>query len=110
MEQVFFNLVKNALEAMKDGGTIDILLEADDADVTVRFRDSGVGMTGEQLAHLFEPYRTSKEHGTGLGLMITARIVREHGGTIAAESKPGEGTVFTVRLPRLERRVRQLKS
>jgi signal transduction histidine kinase len=109
MEQVFFNLLKNALEAMKDGGTIDIDLNSDDLDVTVSFSDSGYGMTTEQLSHLFEPYRTSKEHGTGLGLMISARIVRDHGGTIAAESKVGEGTVFTVKLPRIERRVRVLK-
>ena len=109
MEQVFFNLVKNALEAMKDGGSLDIVLSVDDRDVTVTFRDSGLGMSGEQLAHLFETYRTTKEHGTGLGLMISARIVRDHGGTIAARSKEGEGTVFTVSLPRLEKRVRALK-
>jgi signal transduction histidine kinase len=94
---------------MKDGGSLDIDLSVDDRDVTVTFRDSGLGMSGEQLAHLFEPYRTTKEHGTGLGLMISARIVRDHGGTIAARSKEGEGTVFTVSLPRLEKRVRALK-
>jgi signal transduction histidine kinase len=109
MEQVFFNLLKNALEAMKDGGSIDINLDSDDRDVSVSFSDSGFGMTTEQLSHLFEPYRTSKEHGTGLGLMISSRIVRDHGGTIAAESKVGEGTLFTVKLPRLERRIRVLK-
>ena len=109
LEQVFFNLVKNALEAMRDGGSIAIALDSDDNDVSVTFRDSGVGMTADQLAHLFEPYRTSKENGTGLGLMISARIVTDHGGTIAAESQPGRGTTFTVRLPRLERRIRQLK-
>ena len=72
-------------------------------------RDNGLGMAPEQVAHLFEPYRTTKEHGTGLGLMVSARIVRDHGGTIAVESKPGEGTTFTVRLPRIERRIRALK-
>lgn len=109
MEQVFFNLIKNALEAMKDGGGISITLDSDDNDVIVAIKDSGEGMTTEQLAHLFEPYRTTKEKGTGLGLMISARIVHDHGGTIAAESEPGNGTVFTVRLPRLERRIRALK-
>ena len=109
MEQVFFNLVKNAMEAMADGGEIDITVRSDDTDVAVEIRDSGVGMTGDQLAHLFEPYRTTKEKGNGLGLMITARIVRDHGGTIDAESAVGEGTVFTVKLPRIERRVRELK-
>ncbi len=109
MEQVLFNLLKNALEAMKDGGAIDIEVGSDDNDVFTVIRDSGAGMDPEQLTHLFEPYRTTKEKGTGLGLMISARIVRDHGGTIAAESAPGEGTSFTIRLPRLERRVRALK-
>ena len=109
MEQVFFNLIKNALEAMKDGDSLDIDISSDDRAVSVAFRDSGKGMTREQLAHLFEPYRTTKENGNGLGLMVSARIVREHGGTIAAESEPGKGTTFTVTLPRIEQRIRQLK-
>ncbi len=109
MEQVYFNLLKNALEAMKDGGHIEIDVAADDNDVTVALKDNGSGMSPEQLSHLFEPYRTTKEKGTGLGLMISDRIVRDHGGTIAAESTPGEGTTFTIRLPRLERRIRTLK-
>lgn len=109
IEQVFFNLVKNALEAMADGGTLAVAVGSDDNDVFAAIRDSGKGLSAEQLAHLFEPYRTTKEHGTGLGLMISARIVRDHGGSIAAESGDGGGTVFTVRLPRLERRVRELK-
>ena len=109
MEQVFFNLVKNALEAMKDGSALAIEIGSDDRDVSVTFRDRGAGMTEEQLAHLFEPYRTSKEKGTGLGLMVSKRIVTDHGGTISATSRPGEGTTFVVRLPRIERRVRQLR-
>lgn len=109
LEQVFFNLLKNALEAVKDGGSIDIDISSDDNDVITTIRDNGLGMEPEQVAHLFEPYRTTKEHGTGLGLMITQRIVRDHGGTIAVESKIDEGTVFTVRLPRIERRIRALK-
>lgn len=108
IEQVFFNLLKNALEAMQDGGEISIEITADDRSVSTVFRDSGTGMSEEQLAHLFEPYRTTKAKGTGLGLMISARIVRDHGGTITAESKPGNGTVFTVSLPRIEKRIRQL--
>ena len=108
LEQVYFNLLKNALEAIRDGGAIEIRVGSDDNHVFIAFRDHGEGMSTEQLVHLFEPYRTSKEHGTGLGLMISQRIVRDHGGQIDVESKPGEGTVFTVRLPRLERRIRRL--
>ncbi len=108
LEQVFFNLIKNAMEAIRDGGAIAIALSSDDNDVIVRLSDNGLGMTADQVAHLFEPYRTTKAHGTGLGLMISARIVRDHGGSIAVESKPNEGTTFTIRLPRLERRIRAL--
>ena len=109
IEQVFFNLLKNALEAIRDGGSVTIEISYDDNDVLVRIADDGLGMAPEQVAHLFEPYRTTKAHGTGLGLMISARIVRDHGGTIDVESTPGQGTTFTVRLPRLERRIRTLK-
>lgn len=109
MEQVFFNLFKNALEAMKDEGRIEVTVESGDEYVEVRIKDSGDGMTEEQLKHLFEPYRTSKAQGTGLGLMITSRIVREHGGSIGAESRKGAGTTFTMRLPRIEKRIRALK-
>ena len=109
MEQVFFNLIKNALEAMKDGDDMSITVGSDDNDVVVTIRDSGAGMSAEQLAHLFEPYRTTKAGGSGLGLMVTSRIVHDHGGTIAAESTPGEGSAFIVRLPRIERRIRELK-
>ena len=108
MEQVFFNLMKNALEAMKDGGTLTIEIVPDDTSVSVVFCDSGAGMDNETLAHLFEPYRTTKKRGTGLGLMISRRIVGAHGGEIAVASEAGRGTTFTVRLPRLEKRVREL--
>ena len=109
MEQVFFNLFKNALEAMKDGGTIAIDISADDRDVSIAVHDNGMGMDSAQIAHLFEPYRTSKAKGTGLGLMVSKQIVISHGGSIAAASTPGEGTTFTVTLPRIERRIRALK-
>lgn len=109
MEQVFFNLFKNSIEALKTGGTIRIELSSDDNDVIASVCDDGPGMAPEQVAHLFEPYRTTKERGTGLGLMISARIVRDHGGSIGVESAPGEGAKFTIRIPRLEKRVRALK-
>ncbi len=109
IEQVFYNLLKNALEALPDHGSIHITVISDDLDVTTMIKDNGCGIAPDDLAHLFEPYRTTKEKGTGLGLMISARIVREHGGSITAESKLGEGTTFIIKLPRIEKRVRALK-
>ena len=108
IQQVLFNLIKNALEAMKDGGSLELDIGSDDNDVILKITDDGLGMAPEQVAHLFEPYRTTKSHGTGLGLMITARIIHDHGGTIDVESQVNAGTTFTVRLPRLERRTRAL--
>lgn len=109
MEQVFFNLVKNALEATKNGERLEIELASDDRDVTATFRDHAGGMSDDTLRHLFEPYRTTKKDGGhGLGLMLSQRIVRAHGGEIDVESKSGDGTRFIVRLPRFQKRVRRL--
>ncbi len=108
--QVFFNLVKNALEAMKDGGELAITVVCADEYVEIAFRDTGVGIPAAELSRIFEPYHTTKgKDGNGLGLMICRRIVRAHGGEIDVESKEGEGTRFIVRLPRLEKRVRRLE-
>ena len=108
-EQVYFNIIKNALEATKCGGHLWVEVTSDDNDAIVRIKDDGEGIAPEQLIHLFEPYRTTKEKGNGLGLMISARIIRDHGGTICAESKQACGTTFTIRIPRLEKRIRRLK-
>ena len=109
LQQVFFNLIKNAMEAMKEGGALAIAIDVTDAEVAISFRDTGSGIPAADLGRLFEPYHTTKgELGNGLGLMMCRRIVRAHGGEIDVESKEGEGTRFTVRLPRLEKRVRRL--
>ena len=109
MQQVFFNLIKNAIEAMKDGGSLSVTIESTDANVEISFCDTGGGIPAADLARLFEPYHTTKgSDGNGLGLLICRRIVRAHGGEIDVESKTGEGTRFVVRLPRLEKRVRRL--
>ncbi len=110
LKQVFFNLLKNAMEAMQPGGMLGIRVRADDDSVFVRFADAGVGIKQEDLAKLFSPYHTTKVGGHGLGLMIVQRIMREHGGQVGIESKEGVGTVVTLQFPQKHRRVRMLKS
>ncbi len=108
LKQVFFNLIKNAMEAMQPGGRLSIKLRADDDSVYVALADTGSGIRAEDLAKLFQPYHTTKVSGHGLGLMIVQRIVRDHGGHVGIESKQGVGTVVTLQFPQKHRRVRML--
>ena len=110
LKQVFFNLVKNAMEAMQPGGKFDIRVRADDDSVFIRIADTGSGIRHEDLARLFSPYHTTKAGGHGLGLMIVQRIMRDHGGHVGIESREGTGTVVTLQFPQKHRRVRMLKS
>jgi two-component system, sporulation sensor kinase E len=110
LKQVFFNLTKNAMEAMQPGGRLRIGSRADDDAVFLRFGDTGSGIKQENLVRLFQPYHTTKAGGHGLGLMIAQRIMREHGGQIGLESKEGVGTIVTLQFPRKDRRVRMLQS
>jgi PAS domain S-box-containing protein len=110
LKQVFFNLVKNAMEAMQAGGRLSIKVRADDYSVYVAVADTGSGIKTEDLAKLFQPYHTTKITGHGLGLMIVQRILRDHGGHVGIESKEGLGTVVTLQFPQKDRRVRMLNS
>jgi len=99
MKQVFFNLARNALEAMQLGGILRITGESpQDGRIYVVFRDTGVGIAPHELEHVFKPFHTSKQDGTGLGLSIASRIVEGHGGAIRIRSTPGMGTAITVEL------------
>ena len=97
--QVFLNLVLNAIDATARGGRIDIRAERGDGELAVTVRDDGCGIAAGHAERLFQPYFTTKKHGTGLGLFVTRKLVTDHGGTVEFESRPGEGTVFRVRLP-----------
>jgi two-component system, sporulation sensor kinase E len=110
IKQVFFNIIRNAVEAMDGGGILKITLGSTDLFATVSFRDSGCGISPDDIGNIFKAYKTSKKHGSGLGLMIVQRIIRDHGGEIEIDSAPGRGTVFTIYIPREERRMRLLKS
>jgi len=109
IKQVFFNVIKNAVEAMQPGGRLRIQAREDDEAVYLAFADSGAGIKQEELTRLFQPYHTTKVGGHGLGLMVVQRIMREHGGQIGIESKEGFGTVVTLRFPRKDRRIRMLQ-
>ena len=109
LKQVFFNLTKNALEAMQPGGNLKIKSRADDDSVFLLFGDSGTGIKQEDLSRLFQPYHTTKIGGHGLGLMIVQRIMRDHGGQVGIESKEGVGTIVSLQFPRKDRRVRMLQ-
>ena len=110
LKQAFYNIIKNALQAMRSGGILRIRTEANQTHLIISFIDSGHGIAPEEIGQLFEPYFTTKENGTGLGLMIVQRIVREHGGTIEIESGKGRGTTFRVKLPIHENRTRLLEA
>ncbi|PYJ12214.1 MAG: PAS domain-containing sensor histidine kinase [Verrucomicrobia bacterium] len=110
MKQAFYNVIKNGLEAMKPHGTLHIRTDVDDTHVSVSFVDTGSGMSAGNLSRVFEPYFTTKPSGTGLGLLIVRRIVREHGGELSIESAEGEGLTLTIRLPYIERRIRMLEA
>lgn len=101
INQVFMNLVHNAVQAMEPGDTITIRTSAEEDSVVVEVRDTGKGIGPDDLAHIFEPGFTTKGDriGMGLGLAISRQIIDHHGGRISAESTLGEGTVFRVRLP-----------
>jgi signal transduction histidine kinase len=97
--QVFLNLVLNAVDATEKGGRIELRAERRADGVLVTVRDDGAGIAPENAARLFQPYFTTKRHGTGLGLFVTRKLVADHGGTVEFASRPGEGTTFCVRLP-----------
>ena len=110
MKQAFYNVIKNSFEAMKSRGILRIRTDVDESHVIVRFTDTGGGISAENLSRVFEPYFTTKTSGTGLGLLIVRRIVREHGGELSIESSEGKGLTLTIRLPHVDRRVRMLEA
>lgn len=112
LQQVFVNFIRNALQAMPDGGTLTLSIEASGAEetdslnrryVAVTVRDTGTGIASADRENIFNPFFTTRDKGTGLGLAIAHNIVKAHQGTIDVESEPGRGTAFIVRLPLWEK-------
>lgn len=101
LQQVFVNLLNNCVDACGDGGTIQLTTRYDPlrCQVEISVRDDGIGISGENLKKIFDPFFTTKKGGTGLGLSVSYRIVRDHGGEILVDSQEGQGAVFVVTLP-----------
>ena len=106
VKQTFFNIIKNALQAMSDGGIL--AKQAYDRFAWIAIEDNGCGMDSEKLGAIYEPYKTSKTEGTGLGMMIVQRIMRDHGGEMAINSEVGKGTRIILRFPIEDARLTQL--
>ena len=109
IKQAFFNLIKNAMEAMQPSGILRIFARCDDDYVYLQFVDNGSGISEEDLSKVFQAYYTTKEEGHGLGMMIVERIMREHGGHINIESRKEAGTAITLQFPQQHRRTRLLE-
>jgi two-component system NtrC family sensor kinase len=101
IEQVFVNVINNAIEASRPGQKVSVRLKRDGEQFVTFVEDRGRGMTPEETGRIFDPFYTTRqaEGGTGLGLSLTYSIVRQHDGTIDIESQPGRGTRVAIRLP-----------
>ncbi len=110
MQQVFHNVLRNAAQAISTDadGCITVRMASNDFEVQVLISDNGVGISPEQMGTMFEPYRSTKEGGTGLGLLIVRRIIREHGGEMEIESREGSGTRVSLFLPLAVKKARLL--
>jgi two-component system NtrC family sensor kinase len=104
LRQVFLNIIANARDAMPQGGTLTVSTTCASDTVLIRLSDTGVGIDGKNLKKIFDTFYTTKEsvQGVGLGLSVCYGFIVDHGGDISVESKPGQGTTFTVSLPAYE--------
>jgi signal transduction histidine kinase len=108
IKQAFFNIIKNAVQAMRPGGALQIESALENQFIRISFRDNGGGIAPEHMSKIFNPYFTTKKGGSGLGLLIVRRIIRELGGEIDLVSHDGQGLEFTIRLPVRDQRARLL--
>jgi len=99
LRQVMDNLLRNAIEATSEGGRVTVVAKSGSKGHAIDVRDTGAGIASDDLPRIFDLYFTTKPQGTGVGLAVSQQIVSAHGGTIEVDSKPGEGTTMTIRLP-----------
>lgn len=101
LTRAFRNIINNGCQAMGNGGLLIVGINPNGRNVNISIRDTGIGMSHEEITRIFEPFYTTKPLGVGLGLAISKRIIEDHGGRIKVESRLSQGTIFTVSLPLL---------
>ena len=99
MKRVFLNFITNGIQAMENGGTLTVTTKQTEGFVVINFKDTGVGISKENMGKLFSPLFTTKAKGMGMGLAICKKFIKSHGGSIEVESEVGKGSTFTVKLP-----------
>jgi signal transduction histidine kinase len=99
LKQAFYNIMKNAVNAMPEGGVLAVICQSEEGRVKINFQDSGTGISSKDITRILDPYYTTGANGNGLGLMVVERIVRDHGGSLNIVSQLNKGTVFQIVLP-----------
>jgi len=99
LSQVFVNLILNAIDAMQGDGTLTVTSFIRDSHIAIQFHDTGTGIRKEDISKIFDPFYTTKEKGTGLGLAVSYNIIKKMNGLLTVESEAGKGTTFTIMLP-----------
>ena len=110
LKQAFFNILRNAIQAMPQGGEIGVNGFYNDDYIVLEFTDTGDGISADKLNHMFDPFKSFKKGGTGLGMMIIERVLRLHGAEMSVDTKEGEGTAIVIKFPRPGRRIRVLNA
>lgn len=110
LKQAFFNVLRNAVQAMPQGGAIVVNGFYNDDYVVLEFSDTGHGISADKLNRMFDPFKSFKKGGTGLGMMIIERVLRVHGAEMSVDTKEGEGTAIVIKFPRPGRRIRVLNA
>lgn len=110
IKQALFNVIKNAMEAMDNGGELRISTQTNDEFLTLKIKDTGVGIESDKIGGIFDAFTSTKDSGHGLGMMVVQRIMRDHGGQVGVDSQAGEGTTISLSFPLSSRRIRMLEA
>jgi two-component system, sporulation sensor kinase E len=110
LKQAFFNIMKNAIQAMPQGGKLALICSGDDDFIHISFADNGGGIDLNKIGKIFNSYQSDRHSGTGLGIFIVEKIIREHGGRLDISSAEDKGTILTISLPRLGKRIRMIST